>query len=410
MGICYLGTETPYSFERFKIMPPPKGYKPIYISHLGRHGSRYITSGTDAKELYEVLSDAGSKKMLTTKGYRLKSKVKRFLQLSNGKYGLLTMRGIQEEMGIGRRMYLRNPEAFGKEVEATSTYVTRAKQSMEAFLKGLGQFVSTSTFIATVNDEIDPILRFFDLNTAYLKYKKDGEWIQSVHIFEQRAEVAEPFLSQFFEKRYRINILEPLKIATTIYDIYANTFNMNVNLGLSQYFTQEQLCYFWENENLQNYLEKGPSYIGQNLPTDISFALLRRFIEEADEAIEKRDKSATLRFAHAETVIPFVSLLGLRGGSKQTNDLNEVSKIWRDCNISPMAANLQFIFYASKEEKDILVKLLYNEKEYPLPFETAHYPYYEWKEIRAFYMKVLQALPIPKDESVVLQVKNFNEV
>ena len=185
MGICYLGTETPYSFERFKIMPPPKGYKPIYISHLGRHGSRYITSGTDAKELYEVLSDAGSKKMLTTKGYRLKSKVKHFLQLSNGKYGLLTMRGIQEEMGIGRRMYLRNPEAFGKEVEATSTYVTRAKQSMEAFLKGLGQFVSTSTFIATVNDEIDPILRFFDLNTAYLKYKKDGEWIQSVHIFEQ---------------------------------------------------------------------------------------------------------------------------------------------------------------------------------------------------------------------------------
>ena len=47
MGICYLGTETPYSFERFKIMPPPKGYKPIYISHLGRHGSRYITSGTE---------------------------------------------------------------------------------------------------------------------------------------------------------------------------------------------------------------------------------------------------------------------------------------------------------------------------------------------------------------------------
>ena len=28
------------------VSPAPKGYKPFYISHYGRHGSRYLTSGS----------------------------------------------------------------------------------------------------------------------------------------------------------------------------------------------------------------------------------------------------------------------------------------------------------------------------------------------------------------------------
>ena len=32
--------------------PPPKGYKPFYISHYARHGSRWIQSEQDYKTLY----------------------------------------------------------------------------------------------------------------------------------------------------------------------------------------------------------------------------------------------------------------------------------------------------------------------------------------------------------------------
>lgn len=30
-----------------KLTPAPKGYKPFYVSHYGRHGSRYLISDKD---------------------------------------------------------------------------------------------------------------------------------------------------------------------------------------------------------------------------------------------------------------------------------------------------------------------------------------------------------------------------
>ena len=38
------GTDYPYSFAKVELTKAPKGYKPFYISHYGRHGSRYYWS------------------------------------------------------------------------------------------------------------------------------------------------------------------------------------------------------------------------------------------------------------------------------------------------------------------------------------------------------------------------------
>ena len=35
------GNDFPYPAETCRPTPPPRGYKPFYISHYGRHGSRY---------------------------------------------------------------------------------------------------------------------------------------------------------------------------------------------------------------------------------------------------------------------------------------------------------------------------------------------------------------------------------
>ena len=35
------GTDYPYLFATPQLTKAPKGYKPFYISHYGRHGSRY---------------------------------------------------------------------------------------------------------------------------------------------------------------------------------------------------------------------------------------------------------------------------------------------------------------------------------------------------------------------------------
>ena len=39
-----------YEFRPIQDTPAPKGFKPFYVSHYGRHGSRYETSASTATE------------------------------------------------------------------------------------------------------------------------------------------------------------------------------------------------------------------------------------------------------------------------------------------------------------------------------------------------------------------------
>ena len=47
-----------YEFEDVVDTPAPKGYKPFYITHYGRHGSRFEQSSTFSKAALEGLNAA----------------------------------------------------------------------------------------------------------------------------------------------------------------------------------------------------------------------------------------------------------------------------------------------------------------------------------------------------------------
>lgn len=73
--------------------------------------------------------------------------------------------------------------------------------------------------------------------------------------------------------------------------------------------------------------------------------MLSEFIRTADEVINaKSDNHANFRFAHAETIIPFVALMGIRNADVRVADPDSVSVYWKDYEIAPMAANIQWIF------------------------------------------------------------------
>lgn len=55
-----------------------------------------------------------------------------------------------------------------------------------------------------------------------------------------------------------------------------------------------------------------------------------------------------------------------------------------------MAGNIQLIFYRKLGSGDILVKCMHNEKEVLIPpVESDLLPYYHWKDLEAFYTKLL---------------------
>jgi hypothetical protein len=76
---------------------------------------------------------------------------------------------------------------------------------------------------------------------------------------------------------------------------------------------------------------------------------------------------------------------------KQYYDLDTLDEHWANYNIFPMASNIQLVFYRPKKGTgDILVKALLNEKEVSLPIQTNNYPYYQWNELRSYYVKKLK--------------------
>ena len=64
---------------------------------------------------------------------------------------------------------------------------------------------------------------------------------------------------------------------------------------------------------------------------------------------------------------------------------------WRNYRIFPMGCNIQLIFYRPKKGNgDILVKALLNEREAYLPIKTTQWPYYNWKELRQYYLNKIK--------------------
>lgn len=403
----YLGTQSLYDVEKFQYTAPPKGYSPFYINHLGRHGARYLSSGKNLDYLLETLEAAQKVSGITPEGKVLMEKLRVIKEAEAGKFGLLTPLGIEMEEGIGERMYKNFPELFGKRVEAQATYVKRTQQSMEAFLKALGEHTSNENFKTTVNGKVDPLLRFFDLNRAYILYKEKGDWIKKSSRYSKREDIWTPIVKKFFTEEYLKDYKKGFKFVSSLYKVYGNQFDAGLEDTLGEYFTQGDRLYFWESGNVEQFLEKGPGLKGTTLPTDISFGLLHNFLITSEEALKKRDISANLRFAHAETIIPFASILKIKWASQHAENVNQIKNIWQDYRVAPMGGNIQWIFYGHPEKEEILVKMLYNEVETEFPIESSLTPYYPWRDIKAYYESFLKGLKVDFEENITTSVENY---
>lgn len=111
----------------------------------------------------------------------------------------------------------------------------------------------------------------------------------------------------------------------------------------------------------------------------------------ADSAIKNRSIAATLRFGHDGNVIPLLALLQVENFDVSVAGPAEVYKHWCDFKASPMAANIQIVFFENKKG-DILVKFLHNEKEVHVAVKTDMWPYYHWNDVREYYLDCLSKL------------------
>ena len=104
-----------YEFIPMSDTRAPKGYKPFYISHYGRHGARSEWGDYAFQQVIDVLSKAKVDGVqLTSAGDSLLREATYLRAQYNGMDGRLTPRGVREHEQLARRMYKRFPDVFKK--------------------------------------------------------------------------------------------------------------------------------------------------------------------------------------------------------------------------------------------------------------------------------------------------------
>ena len=93
-----------------KLTAAPKGYEPFYLSHYGRHGSRWLIGDRDYNRPVNILAKADSLGKLTAKGKDVLHKLTLLRDAAYKRDGELTLLGAQQHKGIAKRMLQNFPE------------------------------------------------------------------------------------------------------------------------------------------------------------------------------------------------------------------------------------------------------------------------------------------------------------
>lgn len=364
--------------------PVPAGYAPFYISHYSRHGSRYHASASTYTEPLEILRKAAGEGILTPKGREVLAKAEALAAGAEGRYGDLSPRGVAEHRAIAGRMYAAYPAVFSTRkgrvcrIESRSTQVPRCMLSMAAFNERL--------------KELNPAIRITrDASVRDFGYMAYGPSMSASSaaalkvadsLFGARMNPGRVMKSLFTDPA---GVGDPVKLMRQLY-ILTSVIQDADHLGIEPFydiFTDRELYDLWACENVRRYLQMGPSArFGDPIVADAK-SLLRNIVETAREVVEGRsDLAASLRFGHDVFVIPLVALLGVEGASARVESLDDVASAWSVEKVSPMAANVQFVFFRNAKTGDVRVRVLLNERDARLP--VAGGPYYPWKELEQY--------------------------
>lgn len=168
---------------------------------------------------------------------------------------------------------------------------------------------------------------------------------------------------------------------------------------LAKYFNQQESNWFAYINDAEEFYVKGPSIKGTTITYDMAKPLLADFFSSINTCLEKSDNiTAHLRFAHAETVIPFATLLQIPDLTDKAVHMEDLytyeNNQWRGDRIAPMAANIQWEIYQHENDSNqILVRMLYNEMEVRFNQEcqslTPNSYFYDLNELKRVYAHIL---------------------
>ncbi len=377
------------------LTPAPKGYEPYYMSHYGRHGSRWLISDGNYSSPIATLETAKEMGKLTAKGEEVLATLKAIYKTSTKRLGDLTTVGERQHHGIGKRMTQNFPEIFKKKgvmIDARSTVVTRCILSMVAECEELAAANPT----ARIHNDVSESLQYY-LNQPWEGIVKEtgrNTGDKEDRDYSIKWTHPERLMKELFnDQEFVYNNISAGALMRQLFHVACNMQSHETDLELFSLFTDEEIYDQWRQKNIGWYLDYGPSPVSGGKMPFSQLNLLKNIIETADTVTQTQ---ATLRFGHEVCVMPLACLLELDNCGMAVDNLDELDKYWRNYRIFPMGCNIQLIFYRPLPIKQkgkglpkpgpVLVKALLNEREAYLPIETNQWPYYDWQQLKEYYL------------------------
>jgi len=373
------------------LTPSPKNYEPYYMSHYGRHGSRWLISDGNYSKPIATLKTAKQLGKLTPLGEKTLETIEAIYATANKRLGDLTTVGERQHHGIGKRMAQNFPEIFktkNLKIDARSTTVNRCILSMIAECEELAAANPT----AQIHNDVSESLQYY-LNQPWDGLveklgKKNGK--TETHYSLMWTHPERLMKELFNDQQFVYENINAGSLMRQIFHVACNMQSHDTDLELFSLFTKEEIYDQWRLKNIGWYINYGASPLSSGKMPFSQLNLLKNIIATADTVTQTQ---ATLRFGHEVCVMPLACLLELDNCGMAVNNLDELDKYWRNYRIFPMGCNIQLIFYRPKKGKtgDILVKALLNEREAYLPIKTTQWPYYNWQDLRKYYLDKIAA-------------------
>ena len=387
------GMESIHRFDEIvPLTPAPEGYKPFYVSHYGRHGSRYAWDDGTYELIHKVLSEAHEAGVLTPIGEDFHTKYESFYEIPLINTGDLVPLGYEQHRKIAEFVFDNFPEVFEgcRKVDAVVSTSSRSIVSMSSFclsLKGRNpqlDFYQSSTHmgmsVAAPRNAPKKFRRHFHGQNDEVQLESSSSF--SARTIDRDGIIARLFTDPDFISKYPGGRDE---FCDQLYCLLGGYRNYTEEPIFDNVVTPEQMLGMWESSNYSSFRRDITGRYA-NIP------LLEDIIAKAETAMKDNNMAANLRFGHDYVAEAFMCLINANGCGTVPSEASEAKYWFQNYNI-PMATTVLFVLYRNGEG-DILFKLLWNEKEATLPqLNPVSGPYYRWNDFKAWAEKMMAEHP-----------------
>lgn len=430
--------------------PAPEGYKPFYVSHYGRHGSRYQSGTFEFTRIIPIFEELEKEGVLTETGKQLAKDIKTIYEEHDLMDGVLTLKGGQEHQGIAQRLYDRYPELFNQadrdRLFCVSTPVHRVLESLANFTSTIKANAPQLKLIVLAGDRFGDYLCYDKYTRPHISTSAITDSLKRVHIHpehfiatmftdaDKAAEIIsrppKPAEAPAGQQRmgmpagmpgmpagmpgapaggnrqgggmpggFQMPGMNPESFMQSVFSAgcICNCLDQN-NPDIFHYFTTDELYGLFYCSSVGTYNNYAFSVENQSGRTLTAQLTINDILNKADDAVAGNNRCADLRFGHDTGIGPLLALIGVEGYDKILSIAKDDMDYWPSFKYLNMGSNLQMIFYKN-EDGDVLVKLYRNENETTIPaLKTFYGPYYKWSDLRAYLAAKLEGFVNPMEK------------